>query len=138
MELKNGTSTELDEAIKVIENTIKDIDKEITEGTHSRTMIDNYIKCYNEQKQLLEWLKELKEYKSEIKQAVHIGYSEGVKDGAILELNSIRKEIKEHQSKYTDRWIMGVTDFKFGNYRAYEETVKIIDRHITDIKRGTE
>lgn len=123
----------LEEYIKQTERTISELCEDLN-GDHSEKMLEACKNILNEQKQLLEWLKELKEYKSEIKQAVHIGYNEGVKDGVILELNSIKKEIKEHQSNFTDRWIMGVTDFRFGNYRAYEETVKIIDSHIAEIK----
>ena len=52
----------------------------------------------------------------------------------VEELEKIRSEIEEKQSKYTDRWIMSVTDYSFGCYRAYEETLKLIDKHISKIK----
>ena len=123
----------LEEYIKQTERTISELCEDLN-GDHSEKMLEGCKNILNEQKQLLEWLKELKEYKSEIKQAVHIGYREGVKDGVILELNSIREEIKEQQSNYTDRWIMGITDLKYGFYRAYEESLKLIDKHIAEIK----
>ena len=62
--------TELKERIERLEKTVDDIDKEITNGTHSKLMIDAYIECYNDQKQLLEWLKELKEYRRAYRNAI--------------------------------------------------------------------
>ena len=52
----------------------------------------------------------------------------------IEELEKIKAEIKEEQSNYTNRWIMGVTDYPYGCYRAYEETIKLIDKHISELK----
>lgn len=53
---------------------------------------------------------------------------------AIAELKKVKTEIEEKQSKYTDRWVMGVTDYPYGCYRGYEETIKLIDKHIYELK----
>lgn len=52
----------------------------------------------------------------------------------IVELEKIKTEIKEKQSKYTDRWVTGVTDYSYGCYRGYYETIKLIDKHISKLK----
>ena len=58
--------------------------------------------------------------------------------GQIDVLEKIKAEIKEKQNNYTDRWIMGVTDYFYGCYRGYEETIKVIDNHISELKEGAE
>ena len=57
-----------------------------------------------------------------------------VNDLIVEELEKIKAKIKEEQSKYTDRWVMGVTDYPYGCYRGYDETIKLIDKHISELK----
>lgn len=54
--------------------------------------------------------------------------------GQIDVLEKIKAEIEEKQSKYTGRWVMGVTDYPYGCYRGYDETIKLIDNHISELK----